>query len=75
MSAIDRQKNVGSDLLSGAAEIADFLLGDKKRKRRVYALAKKGLPFFWMGGELCALRSTLRNWIAEEEAASKGRQE
>lgn len=61
---------IGRDLLSGAAEIAEFLYGDKNRKRHVYNLADKGLPIFRMGGELCGRRSVLASWIAEQEAAA-----
>jgi len=66
MNAIE----IGRDLLSGAAEIAEFLYGDKNRKRHVYNLADKGLPIFRMGGELCGRRSVLKSWIAEQEAAA-----
>jgi len=60
--------DIGSDLLSGAAEIAEFLYGDRNRKRHVYNLADRGVPLFRMGGEICGRRSVLANWIAEQEA-------
>ncbi len=58
------------DLLEGAAQIAAFLFGDGKQRRRVYWLAQNhSLPVFRIGQSICARPSTLRRWIAEQEAA------
>ena len=43
--------SIGDDLLRGADEIANFVFGDVKHRRKVYYLtgdAKKGLPYFKM---------------------------
>jgi hypothetical protein len=58
---------LGDDLLHGAAEIAQFLFGDPKQRRRVYYLIEScRLPVFRLGG-ICARKSTLVAWIAEQE--------
>lgn len=62
--------NIGDDLLRGADEIAKFMFGDVKHRRKVYYLtgdAKKGLPYFKIGSLICARKSTLLNWVAEQE--------
>lgn len=60
---------LAGDMLRGADAIAEFLLGDPKKRRQVYHLAEKGnLPVFRLGQTLCARRSTLLAWIAEQEA-------
>lgn len=62
------QPGVGPDLLQGAGEIAAFLFGDASQRRRVYRLRDKGrLPVFKIGGRLCARRSALRTWLADQE--------
>ena len=73
MSADD--KLLADDLLVGAGTIAVFLYGDaedpKKKRRKVYGLAEsKALPFFYMGREICARKSTLQAWVAAQEAGS-----
>lgn len=62
-------ETLGDDLLQGADQIAQFLFGDPKKRRRVYHLAERsGLPVFRMGGAtLFARKSTLRSFIAEQE--------
>jgi hypothetical protein len=56
------------DLLRGAEEIAAFLFGDKSQRRKVYHLAETSrLPVFRLGSVLCARRSILMAWIAEQE--------
>lgn len=62
--------SIGDDLLRGADEIARFMFGDVKHRRKVYYLtgdAKKGLPYFKIGSLICARKSTLLNWVAEQE--------
>jgi hypothetical protein len=63
--------NISSgDLLEGAAQIAEFLYGssDTKRRRRIFYLAERRLiPVFRMGETICARRSTLTQWMGEQE--------
>ena len=64
------EATLGDDLLRGAEEIARFMFGDVKHRRKVYYLtgeATKGLPHFKIGSLICARRSTILNWIAEQE--------
>jgi hypothetical protein len=55
------------DLLWGAGPIAEFLFGDAKRRRRVYQNSER-MPLFYIGAILCGRRSTLQNWLDEQEA-------
>jgi len=58
------------DLLRGADEIARFVFGDAKHRRKVYYLtgdAKNGMPYFKLGSVICARKSTLLSWIADQE--------
>lgn len=66
----DSCPNLADDLLRGADEIALFMFGDVKDRRKVYYLtgeAPRGIPHFRMGSVICARKSTIRNWIAEQE--------
>ncbi len=46
---------LADDLLEGAAQIAAFLFGDGKQRRRVYWLAQnQSLPVFRIGQSICA---------------------
>jgi hypothetical protein len=59
---------LASDLLRGAEEIADFMFGNKAQRRKVYHLAETSrLPVFKLGSVLCARRSVLMAWIADQE--------
>lgn len=64
--------NLPDDMLEGAQAIADFLFGsaDKARnRRRVYHIVETGrLPVFRLGSVLCARKSVLLEFIAEQEA-------
>ena len=65
--------SVSDDLLRGAQAIALFLFGDAGKRRQVYHLAQtRQLPVFRLGSTLCARRSTLVAWIAEQEAHAVG---
>lgn len=69
MSSSD--ENLADDLLDGAEEIAIFLFGDAKFKRRVYHLCDKGeLPVFRLGSGINARRSVLRKLIEQKEATA-----
>lgn len=62
---------INSDLLQGAADIADFLFGDAGERRRIYHLAENSkLPVFRIGITLCARKSALVAWIEAQEAAA-----
>ena len=59
---------LAEDVLHGAEEIADFLFGDRRLRRKVYYLAESSrLPVFRYGARLNARRSTLLQWIADQE--------
>lgn len=70
LKQIATEATLSDDLLRGANQIAKFMFGDVKHRRKVYYLtgeATKGLPHFKMGSVICARKSTLMNWIAEQE--------
>lgn len=59
------------DILRGADQIAGFMFGDVKMRRQVYHLAERNkLPVFRMGSIICARKSTILQWIAEQEKAA-----
>ncbi|MCW5735980.1 MAG: hypothetical protein KIS73_17765 [Enhydrobacter sp.] len=66
---------LADDILRGAGAIAAFLFGGRSHRRKVYHLvATSRLPTFKLGALLCARRTVLRDWIAEqEERGRKGR--
>ncbi|WP_346296433.1 DNA-binding protein [Rhodopseudomonas sp. P1] len=60
---------LAGDILSGANEIAEFLYGDRKHRRKVYNLVEADcLPVFRLGANICARRSVLLAWIEKQEA-------
>jgi hypothetical protein len=62
---------LADDILRGAEEIAAFLFGSTRQRRKVYHLAETSrMPCFRLGAVLCARRSTLLGWIEEQEARS-----
>jgi hypothetical protein len=57
------------DLLRGAEEIAEFLFGDRKQRRKVYHLvATSNLPVFKLGSMICARKSVLLKWVESQES-------
>jgi hypothetical protein len=65
---------LADDLLRGASEIAEFVFGNRRHRRAVYHLAVEvkpecRMPVFRLGSVICARRSTLLRWIAEQEAS------
>ena len=57
-----------NDLLRGAAAIAEELLGDADKRRTIYHLvATTKIPVFRLGSMICARRTVLRKWIADQE--------
>jgi hypothetical protein len=64
----DDEPKIAADMLRGADEIAEFLFGDKEDRRKVYHLvATSNLPVFKLGAMICARKSILLRWIAEQE--------
>lgn len=62
------EERLAEDLLEGAESIAEWMFGDKSRRRRVYHMAEKtNFPAFKIGETLCARKSTIRQWIADQE--------
>jgi hypothetical protein len=62
--------SLADDLLRGAEEIACFIYRspDESNRRRIYyASDKHGLPTFRLGGVMCARKSTILKWIADQE--------
>lgn len=60
---------LSDDMLRGAHEIAGFLFGNPKERRKVYHLAERSrLPTFKLGAVLCARKSTIMEWVAQQEA-------
>lgn len=61
---------IAGDVLYGADEIAAFLFGDRKHRRRVYGRAANNeLPVFRIGASVCARKSVLLEWMARQESA------
>lgn len=58
---------LAEDKLEGAEQIAAFL---GVKPRQVYHLKGK-LPVFQLGAKLCARKSTLLQWVEEQEAKSR----
>ncbi len=59
---------IAGDILYGAEEIAVFLFGERKHRRRVYNLVDgNGLPVFRIGVNICARKSVLLEWIMKQE--------
>ena len=62
--------SLARDLLRGADAIALFVFGDVKHRRKIYYFgndAKVRMPVFRIGNVICARKSTLLRWIAEQE--------
>jgi hypothetical protein len=65
----EHDQEFAKDLLRGAEEIAEFLYGDGKLRRRVYHLiATSNLPVFKLGAMLCGRKSVLIQWVRDQEA-------
>jgi hypothetical protein len=59
---------LAGDILHGADQIAEFLYGKKKCRRKVYNLVDTGqLPYFRLGASICSRKSVLLAWIDEQE--------
>ncbi|MDR3471256.1 MAG: DNA-binding protein [Devosia sp.] len=63
-----KKPELSNDLLRGADEIAEFVFGDPKGRRKIYYLAEcSRIPLFRIGSVLCARRSVLLEWITAQE--------
>jgi hypothetical protein len=64
----EQDTEFAKDLLRGAEAIAQFLYGDQELRRKVYHLvATSNLPVFKLGSMICARKSVLLGWIADQE--------
>jgi hypothetical protein len=62
--------SIATDLLRGADAIATFVFGDAKHRRKIYYYssdAKIRMPVFRIGNVICARKSTLIDWIEQQE--------
>jgi hypothetical protein len=66
----DTPPSLADDLLEGAGKIAGFIFGNEADRRKVYHLleSKNPPPHFRLGSILCARKSALLAWVAEQEA-------
>ena len=63
--------NLADDMLWGASEIALFLYGDRRKRRKVYHLAATSrLPHSKPGSMICARKSVLIEFISKQEESS-----
>jgi hypothetical protein len=62
--------SLAGDTLYGANAIAKFMYGARDCRRAVYNLIEnRRIPHFRLGATVCARKSVLMAWIAEQEAA------
>ena len=60
-----------SDMLEGADQIAAFIYGDRTKRGKVYHLVEANhLPVFKLGKAICARKSTLLAFIAQQEGGA-----
>jgi hypothetical protein len=73
-NAVANPSELANDTLRGAEEIAEFLYGDRTKRRKVYHNASRAsvnpLPTFRDGNLICARKSTILEWIKAQEARS-----
>jgi hypothetical protein len=69
LNAVNKQPGaLAGDILYSAEQIAEFIYGDKKLRRKVYNLIETGrLPHFRLGASICSRKSSLLIWITEQE--------
>jgi hypothetical protein len=66
-------RSLADDILRGADQIAAFVFGNPGERRKIYHLAEKSrLPVFRLGSVLCARKSTILGWVAEQESRATG---
>lgn len=55
-----------TDVLIGAAAIAEFIFGDPTMRRQIYYRAERGeLPHFYWGNCLCSTRTAILRMVAK----------
>jgi hypothetical protein len=60
---------LADDLLRGAEDIAEFIFGDRRQRRKIYHIVEtSNLPTFRLGGILCGRKSALMRWIEAQES-------
>jgi hypothetical protein len=60
--------SIAWDILYGAEQIAQFLYGNPKYRRKVYnIIGREGLPNFRLGAIICSRKSVLLDWITRQE--------
>jgi hypothetical protein len=65
------EPSLSEDLLFGAGEISKFVYGTSRRRRAIYHLFEiNALPAFRWGGQLCARKSKLMEFIRGRENAT-----
>lgn len=58
---------LASDILHGADQIASFIFGDIRHRRKVYRLVEAHkLPHFRLGASICSRKSVLISWISAQ---------
>lgn len=73
-SLVPAEPCLSDDLLRGADQIAEFIFGDKSKTRAIYHIASTSrLPYFKIGAILCARKSQLLAWIADQEKRNAGK--
>ena len=70
MPAITAPLQLADDLLQGADSIAKFM--GVTRRQAYHFVADGRIPTFRIGAIICARKSTILNWIAQQEAAQGG---
>ncbi|WP_267422839.1 helix-turn-helix domain-containing protein [Methylobacterium sp. GC_Met_2] len=62
---------LADDLLEGTDAIARFLYGPGGSKRKAQRAIHAGhIPFFRIGGRICARKSAIMRWITTQETSS-----
>lgn len=70
MSPARATGSLAGDILYGADAIAEFMYGSRDCRRAVYNLVQnKRVPHFRIGATVCARKSVLLAWIAQQESA------
>jgi hypothetical protein len=66
-------RELSSDLLRGAAAIAEFMYGDAEERRKIYALhEKRAIPTFLLNNIIHARKSSIIRAVeAREQAAAE----
>jgi hypothetical protein len=62
---------LSDEILEGAGPIAKFIFGETAHPRRARTAISRGAPHFKIGNRIFARRSTLLEWIADQERKSK----